>query len=883
LAIFDHLINANAQRKAQLSPFHWRLSCAALALFCALSAARATEPPAVTHFQQNIRPVLSQYCFDCHADGENKGGIAFDELKTDDAILNHELWLKVLKNVRAGIMPPQKKPHPAPEARQKLEQWIKYEAFGIDPKNPDPGRVTVRRLNRTEYRNTIRDLMGVDYDTDQEFPPDDTGYGFDDIADVLTVSPMLLEKYVDAANKIVAKSVPMTGAEVAETIVPGRSFAGSSGTTSGSSSKSPKNSLTLSYYEKAAVSNTFKVEHPGHYKLAVDLSANEKFVDGQFDYNKCSVVFKADGAELLKHDYTREGGRPFHYEFERDWKEGPHELSFELQPLTHEEQIRSLTMRVDSVTISGPFDVKYFVHPKGYDRFFTRDAPKGKGERRAYAHELLSAFATKAFRRPADDETVQRLTSLAEMIYTQPGKTFEAGVAHAMAAVLASPRFLFRDERIESKRPGEGHPFVDDYSLASRLSYFLWSSMPDAELFRLAAAGELRKNIAPQVKRMLADSRADALVQNFAGQWLQARDIDTVPIDARGVLSRDEKRDPERERTRARFRELREKSDAKLTPEEKQEFEKLRTEFFRGFRNPRADLTGELRQAMRRETEMYFGYVLHENRSVLELLESDYTFLNEKLARHYGLTNLNVSGSEMRRVTLPPDSPRGGILTMGTVLAVTSNPTRTSPVKRGLFILDNILGNPAPPPPPDIPPLEDSEKEFTDHDPTLREVLATHRSKPLCASCHSRLDPPGLALENFNAMGMWREKERGQPVDSAGQLITGESFDNIRALKRILATARHLDFYRTLTEKLLTYALGRGLEYYDVETVDRIVDRLEKSNGRFSELLMGVVESTPFQKRRESAMFSTNEPSTGGPGRAATGNKEQRAEVHGSP
>jgi hypothetical protein len=856
-----------------------RLIWVILMAISGVSRASATESPAVTHFQEHIRPVLSQYCFDCHADGANKGGIAFDELKTDDAILNHELWMKVLKNVRAGIMPPQKKPHPTLEDRKKLEEWIKYEAFGIDPKNIDPGRVTVHRLNRTEYRNTIRDLMGVDYDTDQEFPPDDTGYGFDDIADVLTISPILLEKYVDAAKTIVTKAVPATGAMVAETVVSGREFAGNPGVTS--SSKSPKNSLSLSYYEKAAISNTFQVKHAGHYQIALDLSANEKFVDGQFDYNKCSLVFKVDGAELMKHDFSREGGRPFHYDLERDWKEGPHELTFELQPLTHEEQLRSLTMRVDSVTVRGPFDEKYFVHPKGYERFFTKDAPKGKAERRAYARELLSAFAMKAFRRPADDDTVDRLTSLAEAQYTQPGKTFEAGVADAMAAVLASPRFLFREERTESKRPGDGQPFVDDYSLASRLSYFLWSSMPDAELFRLAAAGELRKNLPAQVKRMLSDWRAEAMVQNFAGQWLQTRDVESIEIDGRAVLSRDEKRDPDRDRVRARFRELREKPEAKLTAEEKAELEKMRTEFFRRF-GARRDLTGETRYAMRRETEMYFGYVIHEDRSILELLDSNYTFLNERLARHYGLTNLDVSGSELHRVTLPEDCPRGGILTMGTVLVVTSNPTRTSPVKRGLFILDNVLGNPAPPPPPNLPTLEDSEKEFKDHDPTLRELLATHRSKPLCASCHSRLDPPGLALENFNAMGMWREKERSQAVDSAGQLITGESFNNIRELKHILATDRHLDFYRTLTEKMLIYALGRGLEYYDVETVDRIVDRLEKSDGRFSALLMGVVESTPFQKRRESAMFSTNEPGTGSPGRTANGNN-QRAELKGNP
>jgi hypothetical protein len=854
----------------------------ALTASCGLLRAGVANTPAVTDFQQNIRPLLSRYCFDCHADGANKGGIAFDELKTDEAILDHDLWLKVLKNTRAGIMPPHKKPQPGPDERKKLEEWIKYEAFGIDPANLDPGRVTVRRLNRTEYRNTIRDLMGVDYDTDQEFPPDDTGYGFDDIADVLTLSPMLLEKYVDAAKTIVSKAVPTTGAMVAETTISGRSFAGSSGSSS-SSSKASKGSLTLSFYEKAAVSNLFQVEHAGTYELGLDLSASERAPDEEPDYNKCQLAFKVDGQELFRREHARDGSKAYHYDFRQNWKAGPHELTFELQPLTQEKQVRSLSLRIESVTVRGPFDEKYFVRPKGYERFFTKDAPNDKAGRRAYARELLQRFATKAFRRPIDDQMVKRLTSLAEAHYSQPGKTFEAGVAHALEAVLASPRFLFREERVESKRSGQEAPFIDEYSLASRLSYFLWSSMPDAELFRLAGAGELRKNLTSQVRRMLADWRSDALVQNFVGQWLQARDVESIEIDGRAVLSRDEKKDPNRDRLRARFRELREKPEAKLTPDEKAELEKMRAEFFKKF-GARRDLSGETRYAMRRESEMYFGYVMHEDRSILELLDSNYTFLNERLARHYGLTNLNVSGSEMRRVTLPADCSRGGILTMGTVLVVTSNPTRTSPVKRGLFILDNILGNPSPPPPPNIPPLEDSEKEFKDHDPTLREVLATHRSKPLCASCHGRLDPPGLALENFNAMGMWRDKERAQPVDCAGQLITGESFNNIRELKHILATDRHLDFYRTLTEKLLTYALGRGLEYYDVETVDRIVDRLEKENGRFSALLMGVVESTPFQKRRESAMFSSNEPSAGSSGRATTGNQQQqRAEARQNP
>ena len=345
--------------------------------------------------------------------------------------------------------------------------------------------------------------------------------------------------------------------------------------------------------------------------------------------------------------------------------------------------------------------------------------------------------------------------------------------------------------------------------------------MPDDELFRQASSGTLRKNLAAEITRMLADPRSTALVQNFAGQWLQARDIATAPIDARSVLAGDAV-DPDAFRREAR------KS-----------------------KNPGPDLDGELRQNMRDELENYFGYVIRENRDVTELVDSDYTFLNERLARFYNLTNVQVRGQQIRKVTLPSDNPRGGVLTMGGVLVVTSNPTRTSPVKRGLFILDNILGVPPPPPPANIPPLEDAAKGITDHSPTLRETLAIHRQNALCSSCHNRLDPPGLALENFNAMGMWRENQQGQPIDSAGKLIPGESFSNIQELKHILVANHREDFYRTLTGKLLTYALGRGLEYYDVETVDQIVDRLKKEDGHFSALLIGIIESAPFQKSRQ--------------------------------
>ena len=353
---------------------------------------------------------------------------------------------------------------------------------------------------------------------------------------------------------------------------------------------------------------------------------------------------------------------------------------------------------------------------------------------------------------------------------------------------------------------------------------------------------------------MLADPKSEAFVRNFVGQWLQTRDVENVVIDARQILNREQPFDPDFERRRARFRELREKSDEEITPEEKKELEEIRSTFFRRFgRNPRVELTGELRRAMRMETEKAFDYVLREDRSLLELLDSDYTFLNERLARHYGLTNLNVTGEEMVLVKLPPESPRGGVITHGSVLAVTSNPTRTSPVKRGLFILDNLLGTPPAPPPPDIPPLEDASKGITNRTVTLRETLALHREAPLCSSCHNRMDPLGLSLENFNAMGMWREKERGEPIDAAGKLLSGEEFTDIKELKRILASNHAIEFYRTVAEKLLIYALGRGLEYYDVPTVDMIVERLKQSNGRPSSLLAGIIESAPFQKTREQS------------------------------
>jgi hypothetical protein len=336
--------------------------------------------------------------------------------------------------------------------------------------------------------------------------------------------------------------------------------------------------------------------------------------------------------------------------------------------------------------------------------------------------------------------------------------------------------------------------------------------MPDDELFKAAARGELRRDLRAQVTRMLNDSRAQSFVRNFTGQWLQTRDVESIPINARAILGPNAPRN----------------------------------------RQGRIEFDGDTRRLMRNETEMSFDYVLREDRSVLELIDADYAFLNERLAGLYGIPD--VTGDLLRKVTLPPDSVRGGVLTQGSVLAVTSNPTRTSPVKRGLFVLENILGTPPPPPPGDVPDLEEARKQFEGREPKLSEMLAVHRADKLCSSCHARMDPLGLAFENFNAMGLWRDKDAGQPIDAGGQLITGEKFASVRELKRVLSRERHHDFYRGLTEKLLTYALGRGITAYDADTVDRIVADLEANGGKMSALLNGVIDSVPFQKLRNPAV-----------------------------
>ena len=567
----------------------------------------------------------------------------------------------------------------------------------------------------------------------------------------------------------------------------------------------------MTFYKKIEGLAFIHRDAEGDYRFALDLAVDGAFT---FDPGRCTVVFKLDDRELLRETYGWQDFKPYRYSppGAPDGRRPPADLRDRApDPARETAHARSISGSFRSrrkgrwtrstgparptTTGSSPRTSLRRLIPSGA----SMPARSWAGSRRGpSAAPSMTARSTGWWRSPKGSTASQ--ASVSSKGWRGPWWP-------------CSPRrgLCSASRRASRKRARRHQASVTSMNtaLASRLSYFLWSTMPDDELTRLAERGELRKDLARQVKRMRADARAESLTQNFVGQWLQVHDVEGFTINVRAVLRQD------------------------------------------GGVRQRITLDTELRRAMRRETEMLFAHIAREDRSLLELIDSDYTFLNAKLAQLYGIKG--VSGKEMRKVTLPKDSPRGGVLTHASVLLVTSNPTRTSPVKRGQFILDNLLGTPAPPPPPDIPALEESKNEFKGRTPTVRELMALHRAKPLCSSCHSRMDPLGLALENFNALGLWREKESGQPIDASGRLITGESFHDVRDLKRILKERHYLDFYRCLTEKLLTYALGRGLDYHDVETVDRIVERLDREGGRFSALLMGVIESAPFQKRREVA------------------------------
>ena len=769
--------------------------CAAAGLSVAMGSGASGAPN--SSYEKQILPMLEEFCFDCHGDGAKKGDFALDKyLSLKAHLANTELWYTVWKNMASQMMPPAGKPQPSSADREKLLRWIEGAVFNVDPANPDPGRVTIRRLNREEYRNTVLDLLGVQFEVDDAFPADDTGYGFDTIGDVLNISPLLMEKYIAAAEEIVGSAI-----ENAAPRIPTQTFAGDQFRVG---DEKKKNAKLLPFAEPASANYAFRAAYQGRYRIILDMR-----VTGSNDATShtAKVSLRAGDKTLESTKVGWDYRKSIKVLGEADFLKGNNPVSIDIEPANPPlENENYLNLSVTSVGFQGPLDGSHLEYPPQYFRVFPDGPPPAEtNARAAYERKILRRLADHAFRRPVDEPMLNRLVALADSVASQPGMTFERGIGHALTAILASPRFLFRAEiQPEPNNPGKSVP-IDEFALASRLSYFLWSSLPDDELFKLAGENLLRANLRAQVDRMIADPRGRRFVSNFVGQWLETRDVEAVNIDARLFLPG-------------------------------KDFEAAQKIF-----NPR------LRHAMREETEMMFMELLKENRSALDLLTADYTFLNESLAAFYGIPG--VKGTEMRKVTLPPDSHRtAGILTHGSTLVVTSNPTRTSPVKRGLFILDNILGTPAPPAPPNVPDLEKSKsggKKLT-----MREIMEIHRQKPLCASCHARMDPLGFAFENFTPIGNYRENDAGKPIDAAGQLITGEKFKDVPELAHVLATSRKDDFYRCLSGKLLTYAIGRGLDYYDTVTINKIVASLNADNGAFRSAIYGIVESAPFQKRR---------------------------------
>lgn len=791
--------------------------------------------------------LLKSNCFDCHGGGESEGSLQIDSLlDQSDSPATRARWWKVLNNVRAGTMPP-------PDSGAKLSadesapllNWLKYSAMGIDSENPDPGRPTARRLSRREYANTIRDLVGIEFNADVMFPPDDSGFGFDNIGDAQSLSLMLLEKYLSAAKEIVDKAVPTVCKVVSRQSLKPTDFRSPDRESQDRESQDRERTGDNMRTDKSHdVVRNVRIEEEGQYRINVELKEHGSF---EFNPQRTHLKFVLDGNTVHEAEYGWDEAKRTKLSFPIDWMAGEHELRFLLEPIDLPAETKVTAdsyaeVDVDAVVIEGPTEEAKWKHPAGYDRFFDRDEPPTDvAQRREYAMHVLSRFAVRAFRRPADDDTLNKLVDLAEQVYTQTNMTFEAGVAHAMVPMLASPRFLFRVDKVETETDTK-FPLIDEYSLASRMSYFLWSTMPDEGLFKLAESRQLRANLDEQIQRMLADERSAALAANFVGQWLRTRDVTKTSIDPVAALGLQ----AEYDELRAEFRGRRTRNTRLEDAPQGEEGKRLAR--YREISEKRDLLDGETRNAMRRETEMLFETIFRDNRSLLDMINPNYTFVNEKLAKLYGIDG--IKGKEMQRIELPPGSPRGGILAQGTMLVVTSNPTRTSPVKRGLFVLENILGTPTPPAPPNVPALEDSAGKFGDRTPSVREVLALHRESALCASCHARMDPLGLALENFNALGMYRGVENDQPIDAAGQLITGEKFSNLQELKQVIAGPRRLDFYRCFIQKLLTYAIGRGLNYQDEHVVDELVKNADANDGRLQLIVRDVILSAPFQRQR---------------------------------
>ena len=749
-----------------------------------LTLIAAAVPPA-TSFEGTVQPFLAKHCAMCHNDKSKVGGLSVSSFHSGtEALSKRDALEHIERRLKTGEMPPKGMVRPPQTDIDAVVQWIDTSLDQLDKNlKPDPGRLTAHRLNRFEYNNTIHDLLGVEFKPAQDFPADDAGYGFDNIGDVLSISPVLMEKYLGAASRISRRAIQANDPLPKPTL---------------ERENFDRSKIDLSATGPTSFVVRHKFDNEADYTFRVAMAGKRMPI---------RVTFLLDRQVLGTQDVP----------FQPD--EQPRINDFKVRVPAGEHWLVALVEKGPAVLTPMPFpprlnlpippNVKPGKVPQGsfVDHIELRGpynplpTPLSAAHKRIFvcaektpecARTILSRLASLAWRRPADPAKVQHLVKLAAMAQAE-GDTFEQGIRLGLQAILVAPQFLFRIEHDPNPNDASKVHRVDDYELASRLSYFLWSSMPDRTLFQLAAAGRLHEPAVEtaQVKRMMQDKRSERFVENFAGQWLQLRNLDSIKPD----------------------------------PDKFPEFD------------------AELRAAMKTETRMFFEAVLREDRSVLDFLDGHYSFLNDRLAKFYGIPG--VTGKQFRRVELTT-SQRSGVLTQASILTVSSYPTRTSPVIRGKWVLENFLNDPPPPPPPGVPNLDEKAAGNT---VSLRQQLEKHRASPVCASCHSRMDPLGFGLENYNAIGQWRTQDGNFPVDTSGTLPNGKSFTTPEQLKQTLK-ADSGRFTECLTDKLLTYALGRGLERYDKPTVKAIASKLASEDYKFSSLILDVVNSMPFQMRR---------------------------------
>ena len=771
--------------------------------------AESTSPAADGAEASSHRALLDQYCVTCHNERLETAGLRLDQIDVASPHKRAEVWEKVVRKLRTGMMPPAYRPQPPVEERSALVSWLETSIDQAAAADPSPGRTeTLRRLNRTEYQNAVRDLLALDIDASSLLPPDESGHGFDNVT-VGDLSPVLLDRYISAAQRISRLAIGSTytalqsevirvaGDVTQEAHVPGLPIGTRGGT---------------------VVPFTFAQD--GDYDIQIRLARNRGgFVGGLWEPGSHTLELLLDRRRIDTFTIDKPPEGDDHSDVDAHLTTrvavtaGPHDLGVtfvksstslletERQPgQAHFNETRHprMTPAVYEIAITGPYEAGGASDtPSRRQILVCRPGQLAwqaaqEHQEAECAEKILSTLMRRAYRRPVSEADLD-----GPMEFYREGRSegsFDAGIGKALSAVLMNPAFLFRVELDpEGSLPGTAYQ-VSDIELASRLSFFLWSSIPDEQLLDAAIRGELSQpaEIERQALRMLADPRSDNLASNFAGQWLMLRNLGSVNPNVR------------------------------LYP----------------------DFDDNLRQAFREETERFFDSVLREDRSVLDLLDADYTFLNERLAKHYGIPG--VYGSRFRRVPLPETSDRGGLLRHGSILSVTSYATRTSPVIRGKWVLDNIMGAPPPPPPANVPVLEENSVNAA---LPMRERLSQHRNNPVCASCHNTIDPVGFALENFDALGRWRDHHADSgPIDSSGGLPGVGEVDGVAGLEVALLQRPEL-FAGRVTEKLLTFALGRGVEYYDAPAVRKILRDAEADGYRFSSLILGIVKSVPFQMR----------------------------------